>query len=127
MTAPLRRLVDRFGLAVSVAAAAGREVPADIRAALPRLPAAMAAGDRRASALERRCLDVVEAAVLEAHVGGEPLSAVVVAAGGSSCELQLSEPAVLVRCRAPLPLGERVRVRVAAADVATGTVEVVPA
>ena len=38
VTAPLRRLVDRFGTEVCLALAAGRELPEPLRTALPTLP-----------------------------------------------------------------------------------------
>jgi len=64
VTAPLRRLVDRFGLVVCHALCQGREVPDWVLAALPELPAAMRASDELAGRFERACLDTVEAAVL---------------------------------------------------------------
>ena len=45
VTAPLRRLVDRFGLEVCVALCADRDVPEWVRLALPELPALMSRGD----------------------------------------------------------------------------------
>ncbi len=69
VTAPLRRLVDRFGLVVCEAIAAGAEVPGWVRAALPHLPELMAETDRRTRAVERACNDAVEAALLVGHVG----------------------------------------------------------
>ena len=69
VTAPLRRLVDRFGLVVCEARAAGREVPDAVRAALPPLPELMPESDRRARAAERACADATEAAVLHGREG----------------------------------------------------------
>ncbi|GMA88943.1 hypothetical protein GCM10025868_41930 [Angustibacter aerolatus] len=77
VTAPLRRLVDRFGLVVSEAVSRGAEVPAWTREALPDLPATMASSDRVASTVGRACTDAVEAAVLSGRVG-ETFDAVVV-------------------------------------------------
>ncbi|WP_233121182.1 RNB domain-containing ribonuclease [Tersicoccus sp. Bi-70] len=68
-TAPLRRLVDRFVLPTCLALVEGREVPEDVRRALPELPDLMRDSDRRAGELDRSALDAVEAAVLAAHVG----------------------------------------------------------
>ena len=53
VTAPLRRLVDRFGTEVCLALAAGAEPAPELRAALPELPALMAASDRRTREVER--------------------------------------------------------------------------
>ena len=121
VTAPLRRLVDRFGLLVAHAVATGAPVPDAVRAALPALPAAMAASDARAGRLERACLDTVEAAQLTGQVGAE-FDAVVVDVTATGGKVQLLDPAVVASASGALALGEKVRVRLLAADVATGTV-----
>jgi exoribonuclease R len=117
VTAPLRRLVDRFGLVAAYAAHTGTPVPGWVRAALPRLPAAMAAGDRLAGELDRRCVDLVELAVLSGREG-EVFPAVVVDADDRadhrSGHVQLLDPPVLARCSAtdgPLDPGSTVEVR----------------
>ncbi|GIG28191.1 ribonuclease catalytic domain-containing protein [Cellulomonas marina] len=69
VTAPLRRLVDRYGTEACLAACAGARPPDWVRAALPGLPALMTAAGRRASAYDRGVLDLVEAAVLAPQVG----------------------------------------------------------
>ncbi len=103
VTAPLRRLVDRFGLVACEHLLRGAEVPAWVREALPTLPGAMQASDRRAGSLERAVVDLVEAATLEQRVG-EEFDAVVVDDGDGrergepSRLVQLTEPAVLARC-----------------------------
>jgi exoribonuclease R len=82
----------------------------------------MARSDRTAAALERGCLDAVEAAVL-AHRVGEEFEAVVVDVdedGGG--EVQVIEPVALAACGGRLTLGERVRVRLETADPDSGTV-----
>jgi exoribonuclease R len=121
VTAPLRRLVDRFGLVISHAVATGREVPEWARAVLPVLPATMAASDARAGKLERACLDVVEAALLARRVG-ESFDAVVVDVTRTGGKVQLIAPVVLAAATGALTLGERVRVRLVEADPGTGTV-----
>lgn len=136
VTAPLRRLVDRFGLVICEAMCRGTDVPAWVRRALPTLPDAMAASDRLAGSLERATVDLVEAAVLEGRVG-EEFDAVVVdlpeqrqgrddenddndeRTGGT---VQLQDPAVLAKCEGDLRLGAQVRIRLEGADVATRTV-----
>ncbi|MEU7890693.1 RNB domain-containing ribonuclease [Microbispora bryophytorum] len=121
VTAPLRRLVDRFGTEVCLAVAAGRPVPEQVAAALPGLPEEMATGGRRAGAVERACVDLVEAAVLHPRIG-EVFEAVVVDVtdGKPGGQVQVTEPAVIARCDGDrLPLGERVPVRLTRADPAT--------
>ena len=123
VTAPLRRLVDRFGLACCHALSQGLEVPEWVREALPALPAAMRASDRLAGELERRCLDQVEAAVLAGSVGRDFDAVVVeVRRGGESGQVQVIGPPVLAGCDGPLRLGEPVRVRLTDADPDTGRV-----
>ncbi|MBK7624414.1 MAG: hypothetical protein IPJ14_17585 [Kineosporiaceae bacterium] len=77
VTAPLRRLVDRFGLVTRHALVAGRPVPGWVLEALGELPELMATSDHLAGQLERRSTDLVEAAVL-AHRVGQDFDAVVV-------------------------------------------------
>lgn len=125
VTAPLRRLVDRFGLALCAAVAAGEEVPGWVREALPTLPDIMRDTDRLAGAVERACTDAVEAAVLSGRVGDE-LAGVVVDDGGErgrGLEVQLSDPPVLARAAGDARLGDEVTVRVVGADVAAGSVD----
>lgn len=117
VTAPLRRLVDRFGLAVCEALCAGDDVPTWVRAALPELPSLMGRATNTAGRLDRRTLDTVEAAVLSPHVG-EEFDAVALSASA----LQLTDPAVEALCEGDLTPGETVRVRLEAAEIATGTV-----
>ncbi|MGA4842329.1 RNB domain-containing ribonuclease [Streptomyces sp. G45] len=131
-TAPLRRLVDRYAGELCLAACAGAEPPEWVLAALPELPDEMEQGARRAGAVERGCVDIVEAVLLKDQVG-EVFDAVVVdvrerePAVGT---VQLTDPAVVARIEggpAGLPLGERLRVRLTRADPGTGTVLFAPA
>ena len=121
VTAPLRRLADRFVSEVCLASCAGHEVPDWVRSALPALPELMAASDRRSRALERAELDYVEAAVLSGHVG-TTFDAVVTEADRDGGMAQIAEPAVRARVKGALPLGQSIRLRLDSADPATGTV-----
>jgi exoribonuclease R len=115
-TAPLRRLVDRYVGEVCLALCAGRDVPGWVRSALPQLPQRMAESDRRAGALERECVALMEAVVLQDRVGQEFPAVVIELNGHGGGTVQLAEPAVRARCEGELPLGERVRVRLLVAD-----------
>ena len=126
VTAPLRRLVDRFGTEVCLALAAGAQPSPELRAALPVLPALMAASDRRTHAVERAVIDLVEATVLADRVG-EVFDAVVLDAEEKRSTVVLTELAVQARCDGRLTPGERVRVRLVTADAATRTVRFAPA
>ena len=133
VTAPLRRLVDRFGLVICEAHSAGVAVPDWARAALPELPKEMARSSNLANRLERITLDAVEAALLAPRIGDE-FDAVVLSAGGMSGSpdaagarrdggtVQLIDPAVEAVCDGHLVPGTDVRVRLVEADIATATV-----
>jgi exoribonuclease R len=121
VTAPLRRLVDRFGLLTCAAVTAGQEVPDWVLQALDGLPALMSASDQLAGSLDRACTDVVEAAVLAQRVG-EEFEAVAVDLNHTGGKVQLVNPAVLAPCTGELKLGEEALVRLASVDVDSGTV-----
>jgi exoribonuclease R len=122
VTAPLRRLADRYATEVCLALHAGVEVPDWAREALPRLPEVMSDTDRVASTAERGAIDLTEAVLLAGRVGDEFDAAVVdvddrpkKVPGGM---IALDEPPVRARCEGDLPLGERIRVRLVTADPA---------
>src|SRR5206468_8949213 len=60
---------DRYAAEVCLSLHAGSPIPDWARAALPRLPDAMAAADRRASAADRGAIDLTEAVLLADRVG----------------------------------------------------------
>ena len=127
VTAPLRRLVDRFGTEVCLALAAGREPDPALRAVLPELPALMAASDRHTHEVERAVVDAVEVAVLAGRVG-DTFGAVVLDAAEDRATVVLDDLAVRARCDGPgLAAGTRVAVRLTQADPATRAVRFVPA
>ena len=118
-TAPLRRLADRYVNEVCLALCAGTAVPDWARAALPELPAEMAAADKRAHEIDRAIVDLAEAVLLGPRVG-ETFAAVVVESGPKGGIVQLTDPAVRARCDgADLPLGTTISVRLELADAAT--------
>ena len=131
VTAPLRRLVDRFGLVIANALENGEEVPAWVLEALPSLHGIMSESDRRANGVERDSADAVEAAVLRDAVG-ETFEVVVVdrvgAAARGELVVKLLEPAVLTRAGGQARLGRTVPAELIEAEIATSTVrfEVVP-
>ena len=117
VTAPLRRLVDRFGLELCLAIVERREVPGWIRTALPELPDVMASTGSVAARLDRDSTDVIEAAVLSGRVG-DSFDSMIVAPG----RVQLLDPVVEGRAENADTPGSRVTVRLVEADVATGRV-----
>jgi exoribonuclease R len=119
VTAPLRRLVDRYALEVCATLSAGAEVPQWVRAAMPDLPEVMAEAGRRASAYEGACVAVVEAAVMTGREGEVfPGVVVDVVEKDDSGEVVIPEPAVRGRVAGrDLPLGEDVSVRLVEASI----------
>ncbi|WP_369370657.1 RNB domain-containing ribonuclease [Promicromonospora sp. Populi] len=123
VTAPLRRLVDRYATEICLAISSGTPVPTWVLDALPGLPAVMAEAGRRTSSFERECIDIVEASLLADRLG-EEFDGVVVDVEDPAKEVQrglvvLRDPAVRARVVGPrLPLGDEVRVQLAEADVA---------
>lgn len=120
VTAPLRRLVDRYTGEVCVALCAGQAVPEWVLAALPALPATMLSAGHRAHQYEKAVLDLAEAAALAPRVG-EIFEGTVVEVSGKDAHngiVMLCEPAVEANVFAAgeLPLGERVTVRLTQAD-----------
>ncbi len=122
VTAPLRRLVDRFGLVVCESLCSGSPVPGWVREALPALPDLMAQGDRRASAVERASTDAVEAAVLAGSVGRDFSGSVVDVTSKGMPVVQLLDPAVVGLAAGSAKPGTDVTVRVTAVDVEAGSV-----
>lgn len=123
VTAPLRRLVDRYGLEISLAAHAGRPAPEWVLAALPTIGEEMARGAARASSVDRACTDLLEATVLSSRVG-EEFDAVVL----DERTVQIADPAVVGRLTDGAGLaGRRVRVRLTEADVVERRVRFEPA
>ncbi|MDN4641295.1 RNB domain-containing ribonuclease [Agreia sp. PsM10] len=120
-TAPLRRLVDRFVLVVCEALCADEAPPRWVRDALPALPKIMASSDSRASQLDSRSIAAVEAALLCDRVG-EVFDASVISAKESRGIVQVLDPAVDAECTGALTPGQRVRVRLVEAEIATGRV-----
>jgi len=122
VTAPLRRLVDRFGTEVCLALTAGREPAAGLRAALHELPGLMAASDRRTREVERAVIDATEAWLIRDRLG-QTFAAVVVDAENGKGTVVLDDLAIRGRCTGQgLRPGTRVSVRLDEADVAGRTV-----
>lgn len=122
VTAPIRRLVDRFATEICLAVTADAEVPEWTRASLAELPSLMGSSDSLAAKVDRACLDQVEAWVLAERVG-QPFEAIVLSTDGDKAEIMLTDPPVLARCNAQgLTEGERVTVRLTEADVQRRTV-----
>jgi exoribonuclease R len=122
VTAPLRRLVDRWGGEICLALSAGRDVPGWVLDSMDGLPKIMEECDRKAHAYERSIIDMVEAGLVAGKVGTEFDGVVtdVDEKDETRGVVVLSSYAIQGRVSGagPLPLGQQVRVRLTEADVA---------
>jgi exoribonuclease R len=119
VTAPLRRLVDRYTGEICLALCAGQAVPDWVTTALPGLPATMQRSAQRAGRFERAVIDLAEALTLAPRVGeGFEGSIVEVEKDKTRGVAMLRELAIEapVQGDAPLPLGEGVSLRLVEAD-----------
>ena len=127
VTAPLRRVVDRYAGEVCVALCAGTAIPRWVREALPELPAQLTAAAQAADRYERAVLDWVEAYVLAGRVGEVFTGTLIEVDPERRCGVvMLRDPAVEVTVQGrALSLGHDVRVRLRAADPTWATVSFV--
>lgn len=123
-TAPLRRLVDRWTLAICLAVSQGDPVPEWARSSLAELPALMQESGQRASRLNSATINCVEAALLTPLVD-TVIEATVIEVRGERASVQIAAPAVTAT--APLPAGTKpgdtVRLRIVRTDIGKGEVE----
>ena len=127
VTAPLRRLVDRWGLVICEALSRGTEVPPWVLESLAEVPSLMRASAGLASRIGSAALDRVEAALVRDRVG-EVFTAVVIEAQRASARIQIADPPITARCADPaaaLVAGTTAAVRVARVSVETGEIEFV--
>ena len=124
VTAPLRRLVDRYAGEICLALCADRPVPDWVRQRLDGLPDEMADAERRSKKYERAVIDLVETFLLRDRVGEVfPGTVVEVDRERDRGTVVIPEPAVSAKVEGShLPLGEQVQVRLASADLTKGVV-----
>ena len=119
VTAPLRRLVDRFTSEIAVALSASRRPPGWVIEALPELPKIMQRARSRETSYERALVDFSEALILAGRVG-ETFEAVVVDVDGPEATIQLTEPAVVASINAGThQLADRIQVKLVSTDIYT--------
>ncbi|WP_407691224.1 RNB domain-containing ribonuclease [Saccharopolyspora mangrovi] len=124
VTAPIRRLVDRYSAEVCLAVTAGREIPGWVLEALAGLPSAMGGSDRVAAQVERACIAQTQAWSLESRVGEEFPATVLRVPNGVAGEVFVADPPIIARCTGGgLVEGQQVRVRLVTADPARRDVE----
>jgi exoribonuclease R len=117
VTAPLRRLVDRFATEACLAVVGGKPLPGWVRDALPSLGDEMARSDHVSSTVDQACISAVEAAALSGHVGEEFQGV-----GLDDDTIQLAEPAVVARCGGSVEVGKSQRVRLVSTRYEEGPV-----
>ncbi|GAB3128029.1 RNB domain-containing ribonuclease [Tsukamurella serpentis] len=112
VTAPLRRLADRYATEVCLAACAGRVPPDWARGALDDAAEIMARTNTLAGKVDRACIDLTEAVILADRVGDD-----FTAVAMREDQVLLDDPAVIATCTGGPPEGTHVTVRLETADV----------
>lgn len=116
VTAPLRRVGDRYVNEVVLALCAGHAVPAEVRAALPTLPSVLGRAQQRQGALDRAIIDFSEALTLR-HSVGHVFDAAVVNLDARRAVIEIAEPAIVAEIEPDgARLGDAVQVRLVEAD-----------
>ncbi len=122
VTAPLRRVGDRYANEVVLALAADREPPAWARDALGELPSVLGDAQRRSRTAERATIDFVEAVVLADRVG-KVFAAEVIDVDGDDLRVQIRDPAVIASLHGKAALGSQVEVRLTGVEPEARKVE----
>ena len=125
VTAPLRRLADRYANEIVLAHCAGAAPPDWAVARFPELVKTMEESTGREARIEHAVLDAVECAVLAGHIG-ERFDAIVIDEHDHGVVVQIPEPAVVAPLAAERPLGSRVAVVLDAVDPVARHVELTP-
>lgn len=116
VTAPLRRLGDRFATEAVLATLAGAEVPGWVAEALPLLPDLLTASGRRSGSATRCVVDLAEAIALAPRIG-ERFEACVVETASAGAEVRIVDPPVRGRATGDgLVAGTRAVVELTEAD-----------
>ncbi|MEV0357937.1 RNB domain-containing ribonuclease [Nocardia sp. NPDC050697] len=117
VTAPLRRLSDRFTTEICLARCAGTEIPAWVRTGATGAADSMKRSDTVANRVDRACVDRTEASLLAPRIGAE-FDAIVLreASGTKPAEIFIADPPVVAACTGEPPEGSRIRARLTQAD-----------
>jgi exoribonuclease R len=97
-TAPMRRLADRYviELVLALEGSSLSDSLGPVLSALAKMPAIMAAADRRARAVESGAIDLLEAVALSGRVG-EVFAATILESSAGGFVVQLADPPVRAR------------------------------
>lgn len=128
VTAPLRRLGDRFATEVCLSVTADRPVPDWVLRALPTLPKTLRSADGLSATADRESIDLAEAVVLADRIG-DRFDAVILQSAEPKrpARIFIEDPAIIAGCSGDAPEGSRIPVVLTAADPATREVGFEPA
>ncbi len=98
VTAPLRRLVDRFATGICLAIASSQPIPEWVTANVDQVLSTMKSSGQTASAVDRACLNLTEAVVLQPWVGQNFNATVLNSDGGDKAKILVEEPPILTTC-----------------------------
>lgn len=123
VTAPLRRLIDRYATEICLSISNNTPVPEWVTRNLESVVASMRSSSLTASAVDRACLDLTEATVLQPWVG-HIFPAVVIDSSekNNACRVFIENPPVIAACVGAAPRGKQVDVTVIEADPSTSSV-----
>ena len=123
VTAPLRRLGDRYTNEIVVAICAGERPPAWVLHELEELPETLREARRRESRLDRAVVDRVEAALLAHRVGERFRATVTARRGDRPAPIQIDDPAIAAVVRTEADPGDVIDVELTAVDVDASRIE----
>jgi len=116
VTAPLRRLADRYVVRAALAIANGQDVPEVVAQAFVKLPPVMARADALGGQIERAVVDLAEAVMLKGSEG-RIFPAIVTDVDERGARMQLRDEAVVARVEAhDVQPGDTIDVRLLATD-----------
>ncbi|MBA0048491.1 RNB domain-containing ribonuclease [Mycobacteroides sp. LB1] len=123
VTAPLRRLGDRFATEICLALSAGTPVPQWARDGLADARSSLLSSNTLANKVEKACVDLTEATVLAPQKGQTFDSAVLRGAEKKRpAEVFVTDPPILARCEGDPPEGQRAKLSLREADPDSRTV-----
>jgi exoribonuclease R len=123
VTAPLRRLADRYVVEATLAVANGQAVPDAAQAAFEKLPDVMQKADALSGQIARAVIDLAEAVTIEDREG-QTFAAVVTDIDQRGARIQLGDPPVVARLKADgFKPGDEIMVTLDKADPADRRVE----
>lgn len=123
VTAPLRRLGDRFATEICLALCEGAQVPQWARAGLTDARSSLLSSNTLANKVEQACVNLAEATVLSSQKGQTFDSAVLRGAEKKrAAEVFVTDPPILANCEGNPPEGQRAKLTLREADPHTRTV-----